>query len=116
MTRPKAHRVTSTWNQPKYPQLRKILRDQPICPSGSQTSGPVSASADPRNTHSQRDNTDNYPRIASWFDRHLTEWVQPQMLRAPEVILGADWDYKIDIWNLGLVVSLNPLCWRLIMV
>ncbi|EAQ93087.1 hypothetical protein CHGG_01322 [Chaetomium globosum CBS 148.51] len=41
---------------------------------------------------------------SSWFDRHLTEWIQPQMLRAPEVILGADWDYKVDIWNLGLVL------------
>lgn len=26
------------------------------------------------------------------------------MLRAPEVILGADWDSKVDIWNLGLIV------------
>jgi hypothetical protein len=28
------------------------------------------------------------------------------MLRAPEVILGANWDFKVDIWNLGLIVSL----------
>ncbi|KAK3984177.1 Serine/threonine-protein kinase [Cladorrhinum sp. PSN332] len=41
---------------------------------------------------------------ASWFDQHLTEWIQPQMLRAPEVILGAEWDFKVDIWNLGLVL------------
>ncbi|KAK4041449.1 Serine/threonine-protein kinase [Parachaetomium inaequale] len=41
---------------------------------------------------------------SSWLDRHLTEWIQPQMLRAPEVILGADWDYKVDIWNLGLIL------------
>ncbi|KAI3319512.1 kinase-like protein [Xylariaceae sp. AK1471] len=41
---------------------------------------------------------------ASWFTRHLTEWIQPQMLRAPEVILGANWDYKVDIWNLGLII------------
>ncbi|KAK4447254.1 Serine/threonine-protein kinase SKY1 [Podospora aff. communis PSN243] len=26
------------------------------------------------------------------------------MLRAPEVILGAEWDSKVDIWNLGLVI------------
>lgn len=26
------------------------------------------------------------------------------MLRAPEVILGAEWDYKVDIWNLGVIV------------
>jgi len=43
--------------------------------------------------------------IASWVDKHLTEWIQPQMLRAPEVILGAKWDSKVEIWNAGLVVS-----------
>ena len=42
--------------------------------------------------------------VASWIDKHLTEWIQPQMLRAPEVILGAEWDHKVDIWNLGLIV------------
>lgn len=47
--------------------------------------------------------------LTSWFDRHLTEWIQPQMLRAPEVILGAEWDFKADIWNLGLVVSCTPV-------
>ncbi|KND88077.1 Serine/threonine-protein kinase SRPK [Tolypocladium ophioglossoides CBS 100239] len=41
---------------------------------------------------------------ASWIDKHLTEWIQPQMLRAPEVILGAGWDCKVDIWNLGLII------------
>ncbi|KJZ74934.1 hypothetical protein HIM_05665 [Hirsutella minnesotensis 3608] len=41
---------------------------------------------------------------SSWFDKHLTEWIQPDMLRAPEVILGVDWDHKVDIWNLGLVI------------
>ncbi|UNI24634.1 Non-specific serine/threonine protein kinase [Purpureocillium takamizusanense] len=41
---------------------------------------------------------------SSWLDDHLTEWIQPEMLRAPEVILGAEWDRKVDIWNLGLVI------------
>ncbi|KAI1735516.1 kinase-like protein [Xylaria scruposa] len=41
---------------------------------------------------------------SSFFDRHLTEWIQPPMLRAPEVILGAQWDHKVDIWNLGLII------------
>ncbi|EXU97719.1 serine/threonine protein kinase domain protein [Metarhizium robertsii] len=41
---------------------------------------------------------------ASWFERHLTEWIQPQMLRAPEVILEANWDHKVDVWNLGLII------------
>ncbi|TWU74168.1 hypothetical protein ED733_000552 [Metarhizium rileyi] len=41
---------------------------------------------------------------ASWFDKHLTDWIQPPMLRAPEVILEAKWDCKVDIWNLGLII------------
>ncbi|KAJ0155622.1 Serine/threonine-protein kinase SRPK [Colletotrichum tanaceti] len=41
---------------------------------------------------------------SSRFDKHLTEWIQPDMLRAPEVILGAQWDRKVDIWNLGLII------------
>lgn len=43
--------------------------------------------------------------LASWYHKHLTEWIQPEKLRAPEVILGAQWDYKVDIWNLGLIVG-----------
>ena len=50
-------------------------------------------------------NITNSGRTASWVDKHLTDWIQPQMLRAPEVILGAEWDSKVDIWNVGLVVS-----------
>ncbi|KAJ3555795.1 hypothetical protein NP233_g12125 [Leucocoprinus birnbaumii] len=30
--------------------------------------------------------------------------INPEMLRTPEVILGAKWDRKIDIWNLGLII------------
>ncbi|KAF5121856.1 Serine/threonine-protein kinase SRPK [Metarhizium anisopliae] len=41
---------------------------------------------------------------ASWLERHLAEWIQPQMLRAPEVILEANWDHKVDVWNLGLII------------
>ena len=31
--------------------------------------------------------------------------IQPEALRAPEVILGAEWDTKTDIWNIGALVS-----------
>lgn len=49
---------------------------------------------------------------AYWFDKQLMEWIQPEKLRAPEVILGANWDYKVDIWNLGLIVSSTPGYYR----
>ena len=31
--------------------------------------------------------------------------IQPLSLRAPEVILGCEWDTSVDIWNLGCLVS-----------
>lgn len=42
--------------------------------------------------------------IVSYTAKHLYEWIQPDKLRALEVILGCAWDSKVDIWNLGLVV------------
>lgn len=35
--------------------------------------------------------------------------VQALPYRAPEVILGASWDSKIDIWSLGVLVGQPPL-------
>ncbi|KAH7025100.1 serine threonine protein kinase, CMGC group [Microdochium trichocladiopsis] len=37
-------------------------------------------------------------------DQEHTEDVQPNVYRAPEVILGAPWSYPIDIWNAGCMV------------
>lgn len=31
---------------------------------------------------------------------------QPNLYRAPEVMLGVVWDYNVDIWNLGVLVSI----------
>ncbi|KAK0823198.1 hypothetical protein LTR73_008723 [Friedmanniomyces endolithicus] len=42
---------------------------------------------------------------ASWTDKHLSDNMQPEHLRAPEVILGAPWDPPVDIWSLGCLVS-----------
>lgn len=42
---------------------------------------------------------------AVFGDREHRELVQPNDYRAPEVTLGATWDYKIDIWSLGCMVS-----------
>ncbi|PKY07214.1 protein kinase [Aspergillus campestris IBT 28561] len=33
-----------------------------------------------------------------------TEFVQPDIYRAPEVILGAPWTYSVDIWNVGCMI------------
>ncbi|KAE8356786.1 kinase-like domain-containing protein [Aspergillus coremiiformis] len=41
---------------------------------------------------------------ASWTDKHLTEVIQPVLLRAPEVIIRAPWGPPVDIWNLGAVL------------
>lgn len=31
--------------------------------------------------------------------------IQPSKFRAPEVIVGAEWGTKVDIWNFGCLVS-----------
>ena len=31
--------------------------------------------------------------------------IMPDTMRAPEIILGMDWDAKVDIWALGVMVS-----------
>lgn len=37
------------------------------------------------------------------------EFVQPDIYRAPEVILGAPWTYSVDIWNVGCMVRWTRL-------
>lgn len=31
--------------------------------------------------------------------------VMPGVYRAPEIILGMEWDSKIDLWSVGVMVS-----------
>lgn len=42
---------------------------------------------------------------AVYGDQEHMEDVQPNIYRAPEVILEVPWSYKIDIWNVGCMVS-----------
>ncbi|KAK3688905.1 kinase-like domain-containing protein [Podospora appendiculata] len=39
-----------------------------------------------------------------WINKYQADRIQPRVLRAPEVILGAEWDEKVDIWNLGVLI------------
>ena len=44
--------------------------------------------------------------LAQWTDREpTTRTISACGLRAPEVILGADFDAKVDVWSLGCMVS-----------
>ncbi|KAJ7682229.1 kinase-like protein [Mycena polygramma] len=45
--------------------------------------------------------------VACWADRrdeHFTDLIQSPELRAPEVVVGADWGKPVDIWSLGCLV------------
>ncbi|KAF2171905.1 hypothetical protein M409DRAFT_63446 [Zasmidium cellare ATCC 36951] len=41
---------------------------------------------------------------AALGDAEHTEDIQPDIYRAPEVILGIPWSYEVDIWNTGCMV------------
>lgn len=38
-------------------------------------------------------------------DEFQRVFIQPQIYRAPEVILGVPWTYSADIWNVGCMVG-----------
>ena len=38
--------------------------------------------------------------------KHIDD-IMPDVYRAPEVVLGMSWGYSVDIWSLGMVVSLR---------
>lgn len=42
-------------------------------------------------------------------NREHTEDVQPNVYRAPEVILQVPWSYEVDIWNVGCMVIESPI-------
>ncbi|KAJ5832974.1 protein kinase [Penicillium riverlandense] len=37
-------------------------------------------------------------------DQYHSEFIQPNIYRAPEVILGVPWTYSVDIWNVGCMI------------
>ena len=44
-----------------------------------------------------------------FMDRTNNADIMPNSYRAPEVILKMDWDLKVDIWNVALLVSRSSL-------
>jgi serine/threonine protein kinase len=42
--------------------------------------------------------------VARWATPGRNELIQPLVLRAPEILIGAPWDEKVDWWNLGALV------------
>jgi serine/threonine-protein kinase SRPK3 len=43
--------------------------------------------------------------VANKMSNRYAVLIQPEALRSPEVIIGAEWDTKADIWNFGCLVS-----------
>ncbi|KAJ5332974.1 uncharacterized protein N7506_006757 [Penicillium brevicompactum] len=48
---------------------------------------------------------------AIYGNRYQSVFIQPQIYRAPEVILGAPWTFSADIWNVGCMIpESGPPC------
>ncbi|KAI4252120.1 MAG: hypothetical protein LQ352_004461 [Teloschistes flavicans] len=41
---------------------------------------------------------------ACWQQKHLQELIQPELLRAPEILFELAWSTHVDIWNIGVLV------------
>jgi serine/threonine protein kinase len=41
---------------------------------------------------------------ACWFDEHFSDYVQSMEMRAPECILGSEYNEKIDIWSIACCI------------
>ncbi|KNC54963.1 CMGC/SRPK protein kinase [Thecamonas trahens ATCC 50062] len=41
---------------------------------------------------------------ACWVDKHFTDDIQTRQYRAPEVILGAGYSTKVDVWSLACMI------------
>ena len=42
--------------------------------------------------------------LACWQDRHLTDRIQPLVLRAPEITVGGPWEASVDVYSIGCLV------------
>lgn len=45
---------------------------------------------------------------ACWEEKRLSQVIQPELLRAPEVGFGLPWSFGADIWNAGIIVYTFP--------
>lgn len=78
----------------KNPSARKVMADRTIHLSYTM---PV--------THGEPVITDFGAAHVGEPGQRFSKDVMPGVYRAPEIIVGAQWDSKIDIWSVGVMVS-----------
>lgn len=49
---------------------------------------------------------------ARFFEGEHNDDIMPDYYRAPEVIFKSHWDFKVDIWSVGMVVSESLLLYQ----
>lgn len=82
------------------PSPRKYLLDRTIYLSRNDFGHPKSTPGRPKIA-----DFDSTVRVTA-SQNTFTHPIQPNGYRAPEVILGAQWSYPVDVWNLGVMVHL----------
>ena len=91
------------------PSPRKILPDRTIYLSRNDFGHPKSMPGRPKIS-----DFDTAVQVTS-SQKTFSHPIQPNCYRAPEVILGANWSYPVDIWNLGVMVHIFSLLYFLIL-
>lgn len=58
------------------------------------------------------------PLLSDFGEAHIRDvhngLVQPDIYRAPKVILGMSWTAKVDIWNIRVLVGYTTVFYRCI--
>jgi hypothetical protein len=63
-----------------------------------------------RNFRRPKDHAWGYPILCDFGEARIGgtypyEEIQPEVYKAPEIIMQTDWSHRVDIWNTALVVS-----------
>lgn len=89
------------------PRRRRRVEHSPLTRKDD-ADGEDSGAAPPAAVKKMIELTDPHQLVRSavpWFPAFPSDVIQTSHYRAPEVMLGADWDARVDVWSVGCLVT-----------